>query len=937
MNAFRLLFLAVVLVSSAYLAMGAMTPGVVQQQSREGLSSAARLESLLVAEMENSARERRVRAAERVAGDAELSRAMGAGENVERMFRQASNPLRENGTLRYDGLVLYGPSGTASVELAVPAPLTAAALANKARVTAVVSGGATRTTWFADQGTLYVAAAAPVRDSAGATLGVVVVVERYDDALVATRRSGSGVNSAFFVGFDIVASNIADDELERAAAAIVGRTTPSTLGAPGRSLLFEVAELTDHVEMLVPVRIAPEAEVDPASPPIGLLVAVEGPVVPRRLPAMLAAASAFDDGTSRLWLSVGIGLIFYILGLVFLDWSLGRDVGEVARRIRNNATENNPTQLTVSDAPSWLRPIVEAYNAHLEAHRTTRRQKQDTSAANLFRVDGTVPPRSNPASEDAALGSGAVPRSSAAVAPSTALFGADSDASSTGSGSAPLFRLDTGETLGAEQPAPPVEPDLMELDFRSTDSHATVPQTDEVAAHAVEVEPTHATETEGPASEAAGTEGALAAATEIEALDELYLEPGSGAVEAVAETDAAPEASGLPAATDSAAAEPGAVHHGTIMGLPSVASLFSSGAQRPVAASPPPRTDAPTALDELFSSAVAAVDGAESGDADKASAAAASGDSGEPTGAGVSDAWEVPSQRAPVLEAAPTSEESAGAEPSSGAAEPGAADSDESSEAPAAEPAAVEAAVDESAAVEADTPDEAVPDQSVATAEAAQSADTGAGAEPVTDEPPSAPAAAPADDAGSRRGAGGSGADRGVHPGCAVSRRIQPRGAEESEPAAHDDGCGVQARLRRRQRRIREAAGRVDSGLGRGGRDRPPGLRGGLDRRRARQLGDAARRDADPGVGRHAREHAVCGASGAHRGVRQPRGGGTGESARVRDGSARFARPALSRGAGSASRGDGRPRDTARGGRGAAEGDPVVVDGAGAVRGRSGG
>ena len=406
MNAFRLLFLVVVLAGSLALGMARLAPAVVTKFNEDALTDRARVESLLIAEMEKSADAERHGLTLRISADASLRTALGPGAttNPAAMFRQASHGLWNSAGAQVDTLVLLDITGAIVDSRTRIATIEPSVFVDRSAAGATLSAGEPGSTMFAVMGRMFATASEPITSATGRTLGAVVLVQEYDAARVAQRRSGTGSSTAYFVGFDVFASNVADERVIEEVEAVVRRTTSSTIGLPGRLLLSERRDFDDHVVVLAPFRIAEPAETAAGSgPEVGVVTIVEGIRVADNLFAVLAQGRAFDENASDLWLMLALGLILFFGGLVFLDTGLERSTRDLARRIREDATANDPAPLSGKDYRPWLRPVAEAFNGFLEAYRAQTplarraRTAEGSGAARIFHVDTSSGVRPMPA------------------------------------------------------------------------------------------------------------------------------------------------------------------------------------------------------------------------------------------------------------------------------------------------------------------------------------------------------------------------------------------------------------------------------------------------------------------------------------------------------------------------------------------------------------
>ena len=464
MNAFRILFLVIVLAGSVALALARVTPSVVENQTDDALLQAADLESVLVAQMETTTQTRRASAAQLIAADARLRTSLsdttGAAPSPMSMFRQAVNAVVENPSTSYEVFILSDASGVVLDAISVVDAVANEALASASRTTLAASERRVVHTYFEESGRLFGSVAAPVSDDTGRVTGAVVLIEEYDDAMAATMRSGTDANTAFFVGRTVMGTNVGEIALRDRVDEVVARASDSTVGSPGRLLDRTRVELDDRTVLIAPIRLA-EHGVETADDEsvIGFSVVTSGPLVPNNLPAVLARFRAFDDGTTQVWIVVGVGLLFYFLALVLLERALAIPISDMSRRIRDNATDNDPRELPAKRYPAWVRDAAEAYNVFLRAYRAqtpSARSKRSSShsAGHLFMVDNSG--GSRPIRLPAGSGSGSgLMRATSASGASTAVFEGVDTVPSDFADPVGLLRIATGQhvVLG-ESPEP---------------------------------------------------------------------------------------------------------------------------------------------------------------------------------------------------------------------------------------------------------------------------------------------------------------------------------------------------------------------------------------------------------------------------------------------------------------------------------------------------
>lgn len=561
MNAFRILFLVIVLAGSVALALARVTPSVVENQTDDALAQATALESVLVAQMERTTRTARASTAQLIAADSRLERSLsdntGASPSPMSMFRQATNAVVANPSAVFDAYVLTDGSGRVLDATSTVTGLANDGLAGSARVSLAVSERRVVHTYFEESGRLFGAAAAPIINDSGTTLGAVVLIEEYDDAMAASMRSGTDANTAFFVGRSVMGSNVGDDALHGHLVDVVARASASTVGTPGRILDRTRVEMEDRRVLIAPIRLAePGVETSEDEGVVGVAVMTSGPIVPTNLPAVLARFRAFDEGTSEVWIVIGVGLLFFFLALTLLERALAIPVADMSRRIRDNATHNDPSPLPVKRYPAWVRDAAEAYNVFLEAYRAQTpgarsKRAESHSAAHLFMVDNSGGSRRVVFPSDERSGSGLI-SSGASAGASSAVFDAVDEASAQSEAPVGLLSIETGEPMnlqgagsGAqavaaielEPLAADVPPDQMFADLADPVAPSVTTVFEPGAEGAPAAEPELAAEEATPAEEATT---AVEAAAPVEELDAAALEAPTAAREAFVAVEEAP-------------------------------------------------------------------------------------------------------------------------------------------------------------------------------------------------------------------------------------------------------------------------------------------------------------------------------------------------------------------------------------------------------------
>lgn len=462
MNAFRIYFLVIVLVGGFALALTRLVPAAVADQSQQELVERARLESVFVQQAERLRVASRSRSAAMLAADTGVRAFLTtpAADRVDSALQDAVGSVHAPGLRTADTIFVVNSSGAVQALLGGTQTADMNTWAARSRAAEALDGSGV-TTYFTLMGGLFAARAEPVFDERDETIGAVVVVDQYDNATIAGWRSGTGTNSAFFSGVDVLASNFSDTAVAADVGGVVRRTASTDIGTAGNLALRVVRTYDERVAVIAPVHLGdPATDYSAGAPAIGVVLVVDSVRVPSNLPAVLVRLRAFDEGTGALWLALLCALLAFLGGLALLDNSIARAVRQLSGRIGASATDNDPVPLPAADYAAWIRPVAEAFNGFLEAYRShspTARRSRAESSAHLFMVDTTHPERPATALERARADSASlsasgpvVPmRATAERSSETSFERADQMSSkrtlALGADEGPgLFRIDTG-------------------------------------------------------------------------------------------------------------------------------------------------------------------------------------------------------------------------------------------------------------------------------------------------------------------------------------------------------------------------------------------------------------------------------------------------------------------------------------------------------------
>jgi hypothetical protein len=403
MIAFRVVFLVVVLAGAIAITIARAVPQVALDSSEHALASGARMASLLVAETWERSRAEREAVGSAVAGDELLRASLSSSTDTivdeeapepVAMFRQALN-ARSASRSAIDAALLVDADGELVDARNDTGAVNIPTLLSRSGAAEALESGEPSSMLFSVDGAIFASTATPVT-SGSDVVAAVVLVERLDSAWVASTSWGADAQIAYFLGLDVVATNIGDQALLDAVRDTVRGTPRDAIGSPGRLLTRARHVVDDRVALIAPIRLGTGSDADPS---LGAIVVTQAAAVPDNPITLLAAADYFDDGLGRLAVPIGIALVFYFLALLFLEAALGRAGGRLARSIEDNATANNPERVDVSASPAWLRPVARAYNVFLDAYRAhapqARRTRAELSGSGLARRSDAEPDSSS--------------------------------------------------------------------------------------------------------------------------------------------------------------------------------------------------------------------------------------------------------------------------------------------------------------------------------------------------------------------------------------------------------------------------------------------------------------------------------------------------------------------------------------------------------------
>lgn len=432
MNAFRLFFLLAVITAASLLALTRRAPTVFEDNVRSNLLYQAESDARVLAQVED------VAAADRL----ELATWLASSPGLLEAFRPPA-PAAEDGTPApavtppapafnalladawdrtpdsIDAIALFDAGGEVIAPQTDRGIVRVAEFAEPAGVAQVVADGRPHHAVFMRAGRLFASAAAPVRTVSG-TVGAVIVVEEYDGATIAERRSRSGVQAVYFANRDSLGGTLAAPEYEAAVSEVVARTTAANIGDPGRfrtqsyrtvAVSAEGAEpdspAAEHMVFMAPTRLGPPS----GDELFGAVIVTDAMQPPTTLWRILAQNHAFDDGAMEVWTYLAMGLALFFLGLFVHDQSMGRSVRRLAERMSDSAATDDPSPLAVRTWPSFLRPIASAFNEVLDQYRAASdaRRRAEHEAGEARGADGDPHVTAAPVVTDRVLSSADFP------------------------------------------------------------------------------------------------------------------------------------------------------------------------------------------------------------------------------------------------------------------------------------------------------------------------------------------------------------------------------------------------------------------------------------------------------------------------------------------------------------------------------------------------
>lgn len=394
MNAFRFLFLAVVLVASAAIAMAVLVPEAASRQLDAALDQRARLEAQLLDAIETSESSKREGWAARIAMHDRLVESLSAppgfpAPSPDAMFRQASNRLWNELPRDIDAVVLLDGDASIVDERSRVDGLPISALVERSGAASVLRSGTPFATFIGLDDRLYAVNAVPVTASTR-TVGAVILAQEYDAARVAERRSGLGANATYFHERQIIATTVTDPSVLAAIDDVLRRINRDSVGLPSMLRTREALEpetreeLDRHRVMIAPVYVGPQRNANEGIG-AGVIIAVEGPPQPTHVLQVIGRSGVLDAGIMQVLVVIALGLIIFFSGLVLLDAALERATRRLAKRIREDATSNDPAAMVTDDYPVWLRDVADSFNSFLDAYRTVspaaRRVRQGSQPA----------------------------------------------------------------------------------------------------------------------------------------------------------------------------------------------------------------------------------------------------------------------------------------------------------------------------------------------------------------------------------------------------------------------------------------------------------------------------------------------------------------------------------------------------------------------------
>lgn len=390
MNAFRLVFLASVLGASVLFAFARLTPGVWEDQLERTLELRAEAEVRTVLAAERFAAAEREAVATHIAADHSLITALDPSATDAPAIAPTFARVRD-AHLRDDNswAVLFDARGEPLAPAAFRGVVTPRDFGALADVPRALESGEVQTRYSVSMGRVFGLVAVPVRSDGSRPIGAVVLAHEFTGRLAAERRSVGALDLAFFANNDVVAATTSNEVVLEELASLVTVTNNDNVGTRhgvrGHSQLHytavvegldgEAIEAHERMAVLVPVRF--DGAMDPL---VGAVVIVDAPSPPGSLAGILIEGRAFDDGTIVIWVFVMGGLLLFFVGLLVHDFAQGRAIQQLADRIADRITMNEPTQIEKDNSARYLRPIADAFNRFVEAYRQTTHLARNAQA-----------------------------------------------------------------------------------------------------------------------------------------------------------------------------------------------------------------------------------------------------------------------------------------------------------------------------------------------------------------------------------------------------------------------------------------------------------------------------------------------------------------------------------------------------------------------------
>jgi hypothetical protein len=399
MNVFRLLFLITCLASSLLWAIVSVTPATYEQSVRDNLAQQLEAESRAVLLAETVAGQERALLAAQVAMNPGLVDALRPAQPTMGADGTPVLPVRPAPQAAFgaatgatagssDVIALFDADGALLAPTGPGGVVSPAELGEEAGLAEALRSRTASTQYLSVAGQLYATSIQPVISGDGALLGAVLVADVYDTATAVARRGASRAQVAFFVNRDVVGISETDSARAGLTTSLARRLTALDLGTANGLRRVEFDEYTpDASSGALPTMLVASAPVSlsDASVEIGAIVTVDALRPPPTLLAILIEAQAFAESTLVLWVYLAIGFGLFVVGLFIHDFAVDRSVGQLANRIVEAVTNNDPPPVLVGNLPAMLRPIGRAFNAFLDAYRAqlsaARRAREEAELA----------------------------------------------------------------------------------------------------------------------------------------------------------------------------------------------------------------------------------------------------------------------------------------------------------------------------------------------------------------------------------------------------------------------------------------------------------------------------------------------------------------------------------------------------------------------------